>query len=66
MVTTHNQIELATRASTVTTLIDAMIELINGRRMSGLLLLGAASLSTRIPGIGTVASLCLRIYRRLS
>ncbi len=51
-------------ASTVTTLIDAMLEFANGRRLSGFLLIGAAALSSRLPGAGTVASLLLRAYRR--
>ncbi|ELY42593.1 hypothetical protein [Natronorubrum sulfidifaciens] len=51
-------------ASTVTTVVDALVEVANGRTRSGLLLLGAAAASTRIPGLGTAASVVLRVARR--
>ncbi|AFZ73367.1 hypothetical protein [Natronobacterium gregoryi] len=57
--------ELLKNASTVTTLIDAAMEFAKGRRKSGALLLGAAALSSRIPGFGTAVSLLIRAYRRL-
>ncbi len=53
------------KVGVVTTLIDAVREFSKGHRGSGLVLLVAAALSSRIPGIGTVASLLLRAYRRL-
>ncbi len=59
-----NRTDALKKASTVTTVIDAMMEFGKGRRSSGLLLLGAAALSSRIPGVGTAASLALRAYRR--
>lgn len=65
MTTTGTRADVLKNASTVTTLIDAALEFVNGRRASGLLLFGAAALSSRIPGIGTAASLLLRAYRRL-
>ncbi|MCU4741827.1 hypothetical protein OB955_18000 [Halobacteria archaeon AArc-m2/3/4] len=65
MSTTGNRANTLKNASTVTTVIDAMMEFAKGRRGSGLLLLGAAALSSRVPGIGTVTSLLLRAYRRL-
>ncbi|MFP8952137.1 hypothetical protein ACLI4Z_04055 [Natrialbaceae archaeon A-arb3/5] len=52
-------------ASTLTTVIDAVSEFSNGRRKSGALLLGAAAISSRIPGFGTAVSVALRAYRRL-
>ncbi|WP_114575389.1 hypothetical protein [Saliphagus sp. LR7] len=57
--------DLLKNASTVSTIIDAAMEVVKGRRLSGLFLLGAAALSSRIPGVGTAASLLLRAYRRL-
>ncbi|MFC4542438.1 hypothetical protein ACFO5R_10925 [Halosolutus amylolyticus] len=65
MVTTGDRADVLKSASTVTTLIDATLEFAKGRRTSGLLLLGAAAISSRIPGIGTAASLLLRAYRQL-
>lgn len=65
MMQTHDRSELLKNAGVVTTLIDAVMEFANGRRASGLLLLGAAALSSRIPGFGTAVSLVLRAYRRL-
>ncbi|SEW15714.1 hypothetical protein [Natrinema salifodinae] len=55
----------ANKLSIVSTLIDSAMEFRRGRRKSGLLLLGAAALSSRIPGIGTAVSLFLRLVRRL-
>ena len=55
----------ANRVSIVSTLIDAALAFVRGRRKSGLLLLGAAALSRRIPGVGTAVSLFLRLVRWL-
>ena len=52
------------RVSIVTTLVDAAVAFARGRRKSGLLLLGAAALSSRIPGLGTATSILLRLVRR--
>ncbi|ELY57446.1 hypothetical protein C493_08171 [Natronolimnohabitans innermongolicus JCM 12255] len=52
-------------ASVVTTALDGVMELAKGRRKSGLLLLGAAAVSSRVPGFGTATSMLLRVYRRL-
>lgn len=49
----------------VSTLVDAALAFVRGRPKSGLLLVGAAALSTRIPGLGTAVSLFLRLTRRL-
>lgn len=49
----------------VTTLIDALMEFARGRKASGLLLLIAAALSSRVRGLGFVVSAALRLYRRL-
>ncbi|MDG5775797.1 hypothetical protein VB773_17260 [Haloarculaceae archaeon H-GB2-1] len=52
------------RASIVSTIVDAALAFVRGRPGSGLLLLGAAALSTRVPGLGTAVSLLLRVARR--
>jgi len=52
--------------SIVSTIVDAALAFARGRSVSGVLLLAAAALSTRVPGIGTAVSLLLRVYRRLS
>ena len=65
MSTTDNRSGLLKKAGVATTLIDAILEFSKGRRASGVLLLVAAALSSRVPGLGTVASLSLRAYRRL-
>lgn len=51
--------------STVSTLVDAVLEFTRGRPKGGLLLLGAAAASRRLPGLGTAVSVFLRLYRRL-
>jgi hypothetical protein len=51
-------------ASTVTTLVDAALAFARGRPKSGVILLAAAALSTRIDGLGTVVSVLLRLVRR--
>lgn len=56
--------KLLKNAGVVTTLIDAAMEFAKGRRKSGALLLGAAAVSSRIPGFGTAVSLLIRAYRR--
>ncbi|MHC3439714.1 hypothetical protein ACYJ1Y_16880 [Natrialbaceae archaeon A-gly3] len=65
MTRTHSRSELIKDAGVVTTLVDAVMEFTKGRPRSGALLLGAAALSSRIPGFGTAVSLLLRAYRRL-
>lgn len=52
------------RISIASTVVDALLSFRRGRTKSGVLLLGAAALSSRVPGIGTAASLLLRIARR--
>lgn len=49
----------------VSTLIDATMEFARGRPKSGAVLLGAAALSKKVPGLGMAVSIALRIYRRL-
>jgi len=51
--------------STVSTLIDAAIAFARGRRKSGLVLVVAAALSRKVPGLGTATSIALRVARRL-
>ncbi len=67
MVTTGSadRTELLKNAGVVTTIIDAGMEFARGRPKSGALLLGAAALSSRIPGFGTAVSVLLRAVRRL-
>ncbi|WP_224448421.1 hypothetical protein [Haloprofundus salilacus] len=52
------------KLSIVSTLVDALVAFAKGRRISGVLLLAAAALSSRVRGIGTAVSLLLRLYRR--
>lgn len=49
----------------VTTVVDALLAFARGRRNEGIILLGAAALSSRVPGVGTAASLVFRLRRRL-
>lgn len=49
----------------VSTIVDAAMEFARGRPKSGALLLGAAALSSRVPGLGVAVSALLRVYRRL-
>lgn len=53
------------KLSIVSTLVDAAMAFARGRPKSGVLLLGAAALSSRLPGVGTAVSLVLRLARRL-
>ena len=53
------------KLSIVSTLVDAAMAFARGRPKSGILLVGAAALSSRIPGAGTLVSLVLRLARRL-
>jgi hypothetical protein len=55
----------ANKISIVSTVIDAGIAFARGRRKSALLLLAAAALSSRIPGLGTATSILLRVINRL-
>lgn len=50
--------------SIVATIVDAAMAFARGRHGSGVLLLGAAALSSRLPGLGTAVSLLLRLVRR--
>jgi hypothetical protein len=53
------------KLSIASTVVDAGIAFARGRRKSALLLLAAAALSTRVPGVGTATSVLLRIVHRL-
>jgi hypothetical protein len=53
-------------AGVATTLADALLALSRGRIGSSVFLLVAAVVSSRIPGVGTLASVGLRVYRRLN
>lgn len=61
----RDRTELLKNAGVVTTVVDAAMEFAKGRPKSGALLLGAAAVSSRVPGFGTAVSLTLRAYRRL-
>ena len=52
--------------SIVSTVVDAALAFARGRSVSGVLLLAAAAVSTRVSGAGVAMSLLLRLYRRLS
>ncbi len=64
MAVTNTSVQSANKISIISTLVDAALAFARGRPKSGLLLLGAAALSSKIPGIGTATSLLLRIIRR--
>jgi hypothetical protein len=53
------------KLSIVSTLVDAAMAFVRGRKKSGLLLLGAAALSSKVPGVGTAVSLLVRLVRWL-
>ena len=53
------------RLGITSTVIDALWALRRGNTRDGLLLLGAAVISRRLPGIGVLASVGIRLYRRL-
>ncbi|MXR42333.1 hypothetical protein GRX01_13420 [Halobaculum sp. WSA2] len=55
----------ASKISMISTGIDAAMAFARGRRTEGLVLLGAAALSSRVPGIGTAVSILSRVLRRL-
>jgi hypothetical protein len=54
----------ANKLGIATTLVDALLAFRRGRHKSGLLLLGAAALSKRVNGLGTAASVLLRLARK--
>ncbi|MFC6717730.1 hypothetical protein ACFQGT_08825 [Natrialbaceae archaeon GCM10025810] len=60
----HAITRTAKRLSTLSTVLDGLLAFRRGRPKQGLALLGAAALSTRFSGVGTVASLALRLLRR--
>ncbi|MDS0261373.1 hypothetical protein NDI56_18385 [Haloarcula sp. S1CR25-12] len=49
----------------LSTVVDAALAFLRGDRWAAAILLGAAALSTRVTGAGVVASLLVRILRRL-
>lgn len=53
------------KLSIVSTLVDAAVAFARGDRRGAAALLGAAVLSTKVPGLGVVASVAIRLYRRL-
>jgi len=53
------------KLSIVSTVVDAALAFRRGRPKRGLMLLGAAALSTRFKGLGTAASLLSRLFDRL-
>lgn len=65
MVTPQSTSGPFTRLSMLSTVVDAAIEFARGRSASGVLLLAAAALSSRVSGLGVAVSVLLRVYRRL-
>jgi hypothetical protein len=53
------------RVGIVSTLVDAALAFARGRPKSGALLVAAAALSSKVPGLGTLTSVALRIARRV-
>ena len=49
----------------LSTLVDAAVALRRGDNWAAALLLGAAALSTRVTGVGVLASAVVRLVRRL-
>ncbi|WP_135363782.1 hypothetical protein [Halosimplex halophilum] len=49
----------------VSTLVDAALAFARGRPKSGALLVAAAALSSKVPALGTLTSVALRIARRV-
>lgn len=62
---TRFNMKTANRLSIAATVIDAGLAFARGRTKQGLLLLGAAALSSRVPGLGTAVSLLSRLAQRL-
>jgi hypothetical protein len=52
------------RLAIVSTVIDAGVAIARKDFRAGALLLGAAIVSSRVPGLGVVASALVRLYRR--
>jgi hypothetical protein len=55
----------ARKLGIASTVVDAVLAFRRGRVKSGLLLLGAAALSKRVPLLGTAVSVLLRLGRKL-
>jgi len=53
------------RLSVLSTLVDATFASRRGDTKTSALLLAAAALSSRVPGLGTATSVLIRISRRL-
>lgn len=64
MSTTRSLGGSASKLGILSTLIDAGVEFARGRSTTGVLLLAAAALSSRLPGLGVAVSVLLRVYRR--
>jgi len=52
------------RIGILSTLVDAAVAFARGRSASGVLLLVSAALSNKVPGLGVVVSLLMRLIRR--
>jgi hypothetical protein len=53
------------RLGTASTALDALVAFVRDDSRIGAVLLGAAALSVRVPGVGVAASVLVRLYRRL-
>lgn len=52
------------KLSIASTVVDAAMAIARGRYKRGAMLLGAAALSARFPGLGTAASVLSRLFDR--
>jgi hypothetical protein len=53
------------KLSIASTLVDAAMAFYRGRYKRGAMLLGAAVISSRVPGFGTAASILSRLFDRV-
>jgi len=65
MANAHHGGSMLRDVSRLSTLFDAAYAFVRGRPWAGAVLLGATALSGRVPGIGVVASVLVRLVRRL-
>lgn len=66
MATTSSVSDIVKGVGVVTTVADALSAFARGRYGSGVFLLLAAAVSSRVPGVGFLASVALRAYRRFA
>ncbi len=54
-----------TKLGIASTVVDAAMAFARGNRLGGAVLLAAAALSAKVPGLGVAASVAMRLVRRL-